>query len=495
MFYVAERPIMSVFAVIGFGILMMSIASSAIGIANKDGMKTSQSGHYIQYLGKTSMLIGDSGTQCVLQNLNLDYRRWIDSCASRGMTAIHVWALVPPRQKSDGSIIETRYGYVYPGATPWARKEDAPPGMDGFPQWDLTKFDEGEDPDQHYWPRIRDLVSYSREKGIIVGITVFFGWPKHNTSSRPDWSYHPFNTINGGFLKDDKSMTTVTQTIYSPGVEVLKEEWSENWPSEKKTQWVWEQFAQKLIDDTGKYGNTFYVFMDEHSYSEGNCGDHFLNFFKKRGAIYVDWDKRRASIDMVHDDARNSEGDGNSGSVAAFHAEPIKPAICLEAPPYMGDVVRRSIWTRAIGGMHYLFHNDERQENVNTGIMIYDPNVKGGIAEKVKERLDWLGHASEFFNQSVVVLDSMTPHNELTDMSQDAYCLANPGNEYAVYSWSGDVIKLDLKHAFDREFTYRFLNPRDGRWSETFRVSGGAVREIKKPDDEDWTLHVIINTK
>jgi hypothetical protein len=350
-------------------------------------------------------------------------------------------------------------------------------------------------PNQHYWPRIRDLVSYSREKGLVVGITVFFGWPKHNTSSRPDWSYHPFNIINGGFLSDDKNMTTVTQTIYSPGVEVLEEKWSEDWPPEKKTQWVWEQFSQKLIDDMSQYSNTFYIFMDEHSYPEGNCGDHFLNFFRKRGAIYVDWDKRRPSVDMVHDDARDPEGDGNSGSVAAFYKKPVRPAICLEAPPYMGDIVRRSIWTRAIGGMHYLFHNDERQENVNTGIMVYDRNVKGGMTEKVKERLDWLGYASRFFNQSIVDLDRMTPHNELTGISQDAYCLANPGTEYAIYSWSGDTIKVELKHAPDKEFSCRFLNPRSGGWSKVFLIPGGSIVEIEKPDGEDWALHVLTNAK
>ena len=106
--YVVERSISPFSVIMGFGMIMMFIAPSAIGKANKDDLKISLSGHYIQYLGKTLMLIGDSGTQCVLQNLNLDYRRWIDDCASRGMTAIHVWALVPPRQKSDGSVIEKR---------------------------------------------------------------------------------------------------------------------------------------------------------------------------------------------------------------------------------------------------------------------------------------------------------------------------------------------------------------------------------------------------
>ena len=50
---------------------------------NADQISASSSGHYVQYSGKVIMLVGDSGTQCVMQNLNLDYRQWIDDCAKR----------------------------------------------------------------------------------------------------------------------------------------------------------------------------------------------------------------------------------------------------------------------------------------------------------------------------------------------------------------------------------------------------------------------------
>ncbi len=263
------------------------VSCVATGLAMPAGTTqptTSSSGHYVQYGDETLLLIGDSGTQCVLQNLNIDYRAWIDDCHRSGIRVAHIWALVAPRQKADGSVIEARYGYVYPGATPWARQDGAPRALDGLAQWDLTRFDEGDDPNAHYWPRLRDLCRYAKRRGIIVGITVFFGWPKHNTTERPDWSYHPFKAINGGHLVEEKRMTSVCQEIHSPGVEVVDEEWSGGWPAAKKTQWVWERFSRKLIDDTKRYGNVFFAFMDEHSYTEGNCGDHFLEFFTRRGA-------------------------------------------------------------------------------------------------------------------------------------------------------------------------------------------------------------------
>ena len=105
----------------------------------KTKLSASPSGHYVQYAGKVIMLVGDSGTQCVTQNLNLNYRQWIDDCAARGITAVHIWSLVPPRQKRDGSVIEERYGYIYPGVTPWARRSDGPLAKDCWYQWDLTR--------------------------------------------------------------------------------------------------------------------------------------------------------------------------------------------------------------------------------------------------------------------------------------------------------------------------------------------------------------------
>src|SRR5512146_1877187 len=109
-------------------------------------------GHYLTYRGKPCVLVGDSGTHCVMQDANLDYRHWIDDCAEAGVNAVQVWAFVAPRQQLDGSVIEPRYGYVFPGITPWARKTEGPPATDGGHQWDLHRWDEGTTPD-HYWPR------------------------------------------------------------------------------------------------------------------------------------------------------------------------------------------------------------------------------------------------------------------------------------------------------------------------------------------------------
>jgi hypothetical protein len=426
-------------------------------------LSVSPSGHFFTYQGKTILMLGDSGTQCVPQNQNIDYREWIDYCASVGINAVHVWAILAPRQKQDGSEVEGRYGYVYPGLTPWARKTSGPDAYDQLKQWDLLKFD-----DANYWPWMRDLCSYAASKGMIVGITVFFGWPKHSD----DWQYHPFNIGNGGH--DNNAV----QRIYSPGSEVLDEPWSDNWPSAKKTQWIWEKYCQKLIQETNSFGNAFYVFMDEHSYSEGNCGNHFLNFFKNRRALWADWNSRRANVDIVYQQRVDPKTE--------FFRKPFRPHLELEEGPYQGEGVRHNVWKHGIRGGHYFMHNDQNQETKQTGVMVYDPYVRVGRKDKVQERERWIGYASRLFNEHIKNLDPMIPRDEL---ATGAHCLCNPGVEYVLYTQNGGTICIDLSNvtgAFDIEW----YNPRTGIVTPVGQTTGGAWRQFTALDNNDWALHL-----
>ena len=187
----------------------------------------SPSGHYFTYKGKTKMILADSGTGCVMQNLNIGYRAWVNATAAEGHSCVHIWAFIAPRQKLDGSEVESRYGYIYPGITPWARKTSGDNAYDGGKQWDMFSFDEGTDPDQHYWPRLRDLCQRLKDKNMMLGITVFFGWPKDIPG---DLYYHPFYHLNGGPATSRGDITY----IHSSGIEIHTQTWNDSWLVRKK---------------------------------------------------------------------------------------------------------------------------------------------------------------------------------------------------------------------------------------------------------------------
>lgn len=448
-------------------------------------ISASPDGHYVAHKGRVLMLIGDSGTQCVTQNTNLDYRAWIDDCAARGIPMVHVWSFMAPRQKQDGSLLEKRWGYVYPGVTPWARRGGGPPAADQLPCWDLRRFDDGGDDDlDRYWPRMRDLCRYARGKGLVVGITVFTGWAKYPEN----WDFHPLNRQNGGHL----GKVSEAVLIDSPGSEVWRENWSDDWSGPRKTQWVWERFSHELLEQLNPFGNVFFVFLDEHSYDEGNMGDHFRDFFKKRGALWMDWENRRDGVDFVYSDTLH-HADTNRQAMEGFMGRPARPHFLLEGEPYQGPEVRTSIWTFSMGGGHFTFHADEGMEIPQRGIMGYDPHVAGG--DRNMGIRDWLGHAARFFNRELRNLDRMAPHNELTD--GNTCCLACPGVEYAVYSKRDAPagFRINLAGAAGTLFTARFYDPATGTFSESFDVAGGGETEFTKPGTEDWVLHLLADSR
>jgi len=445
---------------------------------------TSSSGHYVTYHGQTLMLVGDSGTQCAAQNSNLDHREWIDDCYDRGIRVIHVWTFIPVRQKQDGTVKEDRWGYVVPDVMPWARNTSGSLALDQKYDWNLQAFDEGSEGDfTHYWPRMRDLCSYARDRNMLVGITMFTGWAK---PGQDPWDYHPLNSTNGGHLTSAGDAVTIA----SPGTEVWQETYSGTWSNAKKTQWVWEKLSIKIINDLGSMGNVFFVFFDEHSYDDGNMETHFRDVFRGRGMVWVDEEDVRSTIDWVMSPTLSNYTDKNSQATDGFMTVPVRPYFNLEGAPYMDDEVRTGIWTFSIGGAHYIFHADCEQETARTGIMGYDPYVPSG--DKGMYKRDWVGYASRFFNEYLTLnLDEFSPWNSL--VGSGAYCLAEPGIEYAVYSKIGySSITVNLSAASGKTMNCRFYDPRDGLFNSTFQRAGGSSSEsFTKPSSDDWILHIV----
>ena len=78
----------------------------------------------------------------------------------------------------------------------------------------------------------------------------------------------------------------------------------------------------------------------------------------------------------------------------------------------------------------------------------------------------------------------------LVTSGKQTYCLANPGFEYAVYSWSGKSFELELSAVAGKNMIARFYNPVRGQWKDAVHIEGGSVKTFEKPDEEDWALYI-----
>lgn len=460
-------------------------------------------GHYIHYRGKPLILIGDSGTQSIMQNRNIDYRKWIDDLHLRGIKSAMIWSWMAVPQRSDGSVVDARYGYVVPDITPWIRSNNGI-AKNGKTLWDLKRFD------QRYWERLKDFVSYAESKGIIVVITVFDGWPKKF------WS-HPFNGRNGGPVPSIISLNSLLKpvsyiqnllnldfidiadgrdrfwTLYDYKNEVLDHPFDEKWPWELKNQYFQERFAEKLIETTCENSNVIYELVNEGS-NKSDYDQHWIDFFKKRcdSLIMVNDDftplngRTTKGVDVLswHSNPKDNPYSINHRWISGFKETPAKPVINSETVPeyYDGsisaDYFRKIIWATALAGGHIFVQDDT--------VFSFDSNASMKPEGEILR--NYIGYANKFFNSSGIGIIEMEPHNNIVK-SGNAFVLASVGKEYVVYLPDGGSVRIDMTEARGI-LEVRWFNPHTGIFSEKKTIDGNRIISFIPPFTGDAVLWV-----
>jgi hypothetical protein len=141
--------------------------------------------HYFLWRGKPAVLITSGEHYGALMNLDFDYRKYLDTLAADGMmlTRLFSGSYVEP----DGAFNIARNTLApLPGRfiSPWARS-DQPGYANGGNKFDLRRWDEA------YFTRLKDLVRYASQKGIVVEFTLFC--PMYEDRQ---WNLSPMNARN-----------------------------------------------------------------------------------------------------------------------------------------------------------------------------------------------------------------------------------------------------------------------------------------------------------
>jgi hypothetical protein len=92
-----------------------------------------------------------------------------------------------------------------------------------------------------------------------------------------------------------------------------------------------------------------------------------------------------------------------------------------------------------------------------------------------------IGNAIEFVRTE--------PRNDLlSDRSpNEAYCLAEPGRQYAVYFPDGGAVTLDVSAARG-SLQVRWLDIDRSTWQEPQTVDGGGTLELWTPGEGHWAV-------
>lgn len=102
-----------------------------------------------------------------------------------------------------------------------------------------------------------------------------------------------------------------------------------------------------------------------------------------------------------------------------------------------------------------------------------------GLARQLGYFYDFITTKTDFLNMDTAMHRVNSPN----------LCLANIGREYVVFAPYGGSVNLKLD-GVDGTFSVVWLNPRDGKYSETEFVAGGEIKKFTAPDHNDWVLHL-----
>jgi hypothetical protein len=429
--------------------------------------------HYLFYRDTPLMIVGNNATQSVMQNLNFDYEAWLDDLAANQVRFAMIWSWMAVRQNQDGSIIDSRWGYVVPGVTPWKRSEKGI-ARDGLSHWDLNEFD------ANYWKRLEDVCRAALGRDILLLIVIFDGWAK-------DFAYHPFNRANGGPLPDVQDGRAAFAALFDYKNEVLSETFSSSWPVSKKNQYYQERFVDRLLQVTAAYDNVIYEIYNEGSIKE-EYDRHFVEFVAKRTnkpiAVNDDYTpfnaRRHPLVDIISWHTNEFDpASVNRRWQTGFFQSPANPIINTETVPayYAGKSARRGeqavseheivdiVWATltAAGGIFLqddtVFAFDQRAPAVGTG-----------------ESRRYLGYASRFLNENKVSFVRMRPGQSIIPGG-----LALVGSDaQLIYIPQGGRVRVDLS---DHRDTYEILwyDPMGGKTLQQSRVEPGRVHVFAFP--------------
>lgn len=448
--------------------------------------KGQHKGHYPIWEGRHQVLIGDSATQAWMEcGNNFDQKAYVDALSGNNLNLLMIWSYIGTNALHQ--LKDERIGYDAPEIWPWAGSIDRQ-------NLNMLEFN------QAYFDRLKALVEYAEEKGIIVLVTVHDGGVK--------WRFneHPFNAINGnGPLTDGKHYVELFDYTGE-----LTQNYNHQWSWRKKNQYFQERFCEKLIAELYHFPNVIYEIFNEGNQYDSSLRNlheqHFLAFFRKRCDNLLITNSDHIENDLPHHDTKvdmisyhGSWTKRHNEFAEAFFKNPPKPYILSEpVPAYKGedilksnnfflrkknidiDLIRRSVWEITLAGAGWINQNDTS----------FGWDSRSRISSQKEDRIKsyfFVGHCAKFLNKIINNLESFQP---LKDFSSTGICLGRKGVEYIVYAPRGGSISINLS-SYNGDYQLKWFNPREGNYIDSgHATAGGSKFVLVAPNNLDWVLHV-----
>lgn len=369
---------------------------------------------------------------------------------------------------------------------------------DGY--YNLDKWNEA------YWDMFKLLLKLTDERDIIVQIEI---WDRFDYSRDP-WKVNPFNPVNNiNYTEEECGMdddypkhpsrdqqpffhSIPGMPLYVPELDLVR-----------KYQ---EQFIDKLLSYTLKYGNVLYCMDNETSTPQAwgkywmkhigdRAGDNkvfttdmFDRFFSPQSCDAcvnaIENSEIYDFLDVSQINSRNfnrAHWDTLSWIIHKRDLYPIRPVNCV----------------KVYGGMKSTWGSGSNEDGVERFVR----DVTGGCAAVRHHRPphgNGLSSKAQASIKSIRKIETMVkmwevkPHMELLSNMDDheVYLTALEGEKYVVLFTGGGSVTLDLSK-YSGKFSGRWISIESGAWGEFFSLKGGSLTEIAAPGSGGWFAVIV----
>ncbi|MBE0537686.1 MAG: hypothetical protein IH624_18635 [Phycisphaerae bacterium] len=380
-------------------------------------------------------------------------------------------------------------------------------------KFDLDRWNE------EYWRRFENFLRLTYERDIIVQIEIWDPWDHYvDHQSLGGWSKHPFNPANNVNYTAEESRLP-TRVSYEPRGEPTDHAFFRSVPALDNNQLVLsyqQAFVDRLLSYSLSCPHVLYC-MNNETGERVEWGDYWAEFVRRRA--------RAAGVQVCTTDMRRSEDVRSKDHAYIFDRPDLYTFV---------DISQNNAWA-GLGQKHYdnILYVRERlakqprpiNNNKNYGA------ARHGEEESVARfcRIVFAGCASVRFHRphplenadaheaatdfglglspraqaiiasmrkiaDAVELTRTSPRNDLLSerSPNEAYCLAEPGKQYAVYFPDGGAVKLDASAA-PGSLEVRWLDVTGSAWQAPLRQQGGGILELTTPGKGHWAVMILVN--
>jgi len=337
---------------------------------------------------------------------------------------------------------------------PWVAEQ---PDSLEEPGFDPTRFN------TEYWQKFDALLRHARERDVIVSVVFYVDGRKPGVE--------PFGNTGMG-NEDEQRYYRYAVARFGAFSNVM---WDvSNEYRQFRTDW-WAENMGTLIKAKDPYRHLVSI--------------HGHNDFRFRTAAWADfamfqkWDEEGGYKFMCQNRKEQAEAGRPMPQVNEEYGYedhyPMGWGGNRRPPSRSADNRRRVAWSIYMAGGYQT--NGERA-NTGTG---WGPDSGGGWingrGDNSMTMFPKFGHIVDFFTS----FEWWKAEPQRAVHKQAGLCLAEPGRQYAVYTFAGDALDVALEPG---SYEARQFNPRTGEWTELGAVEGPQWTTPEAPDMDDWAF-------